>query len=133
VQASGVEGATAIKIPLKVVATSGGAENADLLPEPPPISQHQEPALTRPYRVSLYFGVPEKCAPGERVFDVYLQDQCVLPSFDLGKEAGSQSRSIVRHFDSLSLGESLDIRLQPLRGKPLLSGVELQVLAAAGE
>ncbi len=80
----------------------------------------------RPYTVTLHFMEPGGLAPGERVFDVTLQDVPVLRGFDIAREAGGAERVISRTFEGIMVGEELSIGLVPGPGShpPVLCGVE---------
>ena len=46
--------------------------------------------------MKLYFAEPDRLEVGKRVFDVSLQGKEVLTNFDIAKEAGGASRSVIR-------------------------------------
>ncbi|MCU0874642.1 MAG: PQQ-binding-like beta-propeller repeat protein, partial [Pirellulaceae bacterium] len=50
------------------------------------------------YTVRLHFAEPEDLQPGERVFDVRLQDEPVLKGFDIVQAAGAPRRAVVKEF-----------------------------------
>jgi len=80
------------------------------------------------YTVRLYFAELRAAPPGQRLFDVALQGQTVLKSFDICEAAGGVNRSIVREFTGVAVKDSLTIQLTPSSGAtirlPLLCGVE---------
>jgi outer membrane protein assembly factor BamB len=80
----------------------------------------------RPYTVTLHFMEPGGLAPGERVFDVTLQDVPVLRGFDIAREAGGTDRAVSRTFEGVVVGEELSIGLVAGPGShpPVLCGVE---------
>ena len=87
--------------------------------------------LTRPKRLSvrLHFAELEGARPGERVFDVKLQDKVVLKDFDIAAEG--TNRAVVRQFDGVVATRALSIELIPksasLSSKtvPVLCGIEI--------
>lgn len=84
------------------------------------------PAL---YAVKLYFAEPRALKPGQRVFDVAVQGQSVLKSFDIAREAGAADRVISRTVQNVSVGGELSIELTPAGGSrpPVLCGVEVLI------
>jgi len=116
VAASGVEGARSITLRM-ILEPDGKAEPND--------SAERLPA--RPYTVRLHFVEPHAdCAPGQRVFDVALQDKRVLERLDVVREAGGANRSIVRGFQGVPVAGQLRIRLDPSAARePVLCGLEL--------
>ncbi|MFQ3591930.1 MAG: PQQ-binding-like beta-propeller repeat protein, partial [Gemmataceae bacterium] len=52
----------------------------------------------RTYTVRLHFLEPEAKKPGERVFQVALQDDPVLETLDIAKEAGGPGKPLVKEF-----------------------------------
>ena len=77
------------------------------------------------YRVNLYFSELEDKQPGERVFNVRIQNETVLENFDIVKEAGKNNKEVIRTFTGIKAGKNLKIDLTPVRGNTLLSGIEL--------
>ena len=81
---------------------------------------------TTPYRVRLVFAEVEALEPGERVFDVILQDQVVLEDFDISREAGGCLRAIERNFEKIPVLDILSVELRSRSGAPpVLSGIEI--------
>jgi hypothetical protein len=84
-------------------------------------------APEKTYSVLLYFSEPDSLKPGERVFDVALQDKIVLKSVDLAKTTG-KNQGLVKRFEGVDIADVLKITLQKSPGstrQPILSGVEL--------
>jgi len=79
----------------------------------------------RAYRVRLIFSEPEDLGPGERLFDIALEGEKVLESLDVIQEAGGKDRVLVKEFESVPAGSSLQIELIPVVGRTLLSGIEV--------
>lgn len=91
-------------------------------------------AAPQVYTVRLYFAEPDELAPGERVFDVLLQDQPVLPAFDVVQTAGAPRRGVVREFRGIAVGAQIALAFRPTatsRHPPILCGVELVAESAA--
>jgi len=82
-------------------------------------------ALTRVYRVRLYFAETEGAAPGQRVFDVKLQGNTVLSGFDIYTAAGGSDLAVVREFSGIQALDTLTVELVPVLGEPLISGIEI--------
>ncbi len=93
----------------------------ELLPEPEDGSEHS-------YDIKLYFMEPlENTQPGSRVFDVSLQDEVVLESFDIQEKVGGSRREIVKKIPGVKVVDVLRIELTSSDGStlpPLLCGVE---------
>ena len=84
-------------------------------------------APEKTYSVLLYFSEPDSLKPGERVFDVALQDKIVLKNVDLAKTTG-KNQGLVKRFEGVDIADVLKITLQKSPGstrQPILSGVEL--------
>lgn len=81
-------------------------------------------AQPRNYTVKLHFAETEGVAAGQRVFDVKLQGNTVLPDFDIAGQAGALERGIVREFQNVVVTSDLNMDLVPKMGETLLSGLE---------
>ncbi|MBN2093051.1 PQQ-binding-like beta-propeller repeat protein [candidate division KSB1 bacterium] len=81
------------------------------------------------YTVKLHFAEIENKKPGERVFNVSLQDNEVLKGFDIVREAGSVNKSIIKTFTSIPVKNVLKIQCTPVnqdvKALPLLCGIEV--------
>lgn len=77
------------------------------------------------YTVRLYFAEPSDVAPGDRVFDVALQGQAVLPQWDIAGAAGGAMRVVVKDFGDVASDGSLELRCTAHTGQPLLGGLEV--------
>ena len=105
--ASGIEGEADIQ-----VATTLGT----------PTGQSQRDEDLIEYQVRLFFAAPDGVtSPGDRVFDVMLDDQTVLSGLTL-----RDGETAVRELPPTPLGSSFRIRLVGKQGTPVLSGVELR-------
>jgi hypothetical protein len=79
------------------------------------------------YTVRLHFAEPEDLQPGERVFDVLLQDEPVLKGFDIVQAAGAPRRAVVKEFAGVRVtGElSVGLRMTAAPGRePILCAIE---------
>jgi outer membrane protein assembly factor BamB len=77
------------------------------------------------YRVKLYFAELEDVKPGERIFDVAIQDETVTKGLDIAAEAGKCDKEVVKSFDGIKAGKTLKISLSAIKGNTLLSGIEI--------
>jgi hypothetical protein len=77
------------------------------------------------YLLRLYFAEPAELQPGQRVFDVSLPGRRLLERFDVAGAAGGPLRGVVREFDDVESGGSLELQLDPQTGRTILSGIEL--------
>lgn len=78
----------------------------------------------RAYLVRLHFAEPTKETPGERVFDVSIEDKEVLEQFDVIQEAGGANRAMIKEFVVQVTGD-LDISFDPHAGQSIICGVEV--------
>ena len=77
----------------------------------------------KPRRIRLHFMEPDEATT--RRFDVAIQGKRVLKGFDVAREAKGPLRGIVREFTATPTGDEIEIELDPVRGVPLLSGIEI--------
>ena len=77
------------------------------------------------YRINLYFSELEDKKPGERIFNIRLQNETVLENFDIAGETGKTDKEVIRSFAGIKAGKSLKIDMIPVRGNTILSGIEL--------
>ena len=77
------------------------------------------------YFLRLTFLEPDPIKPGERIFDVIHQGKKLLSKYDVAKAAGGSMRSTTESFAGLKVENALVLKLSPIRGKPILSGLEL--------
>ena len=89
------------------------------------VGLNQADESTRKYTVRLHFCEPDESQPGKRAFDVSLQGKVVVKNLDVAAEAEGLNRGIVKEFQGVQAGESLEIALTPHVGRPLLCGIEL--------
>ncbi|TFG43585.1 MAG: hypothetical protein E4H43_01510, partial [Bacteroidia bacterium] len=88
------------------------------------LTKEKEVTETR-YRIKLYFSELENKQPGERVFNVRLQNDTVLENFDIAGEAGKNDKEVIKSFAGIKAGQTVKIDLIPLKGNTLISGIEL--------
>ena len=82
----------------------------------------------RKYTVRLHFAEVGHVQPGQRVFDIALQDKVVTEGFDIVKLAGGRNRALVKQFTSVEVGNELRILLASRKEgslPPVLCGVEV--------
>ncbi|MGE5419808.1 MAG: PQQ-binding-like beta-propeller repeat protein, partial [Chloroflexota bacterium] len=91
--------------------------------EIPLAKERREPVTT--YTVKLYFSELENIKPGQRIFNVSVQDTKVLENFDICAEAGKTDKEVVKTFKGIKAGNIIKIGLEPLRGNTIISGIEL--------
>jgi len=90
-----------------------------------------EPPQPRSFTVRLHFAEIEAVSPGQRVFDVALQDRTVWESLDIVREAGGRNRALVKEFTGIQASDEIVIELtskgQPGAGNlpPVINGVEI--------
>jgi outer membrane protein assembly factor BamB len=77
------------------------------------------------YRINLYFSEPENKKPGERVFNVAIQNRQVLDNFDIVSETVWKDKEVIKSFSGIKAGKVLKIDLSPVKGNTILSGIEL--------
>jgi outer membrane protein assembly factor BamB len=110
VTASGIKGISSVKITL--------AEKTE------------QNKTVRPYTVRLYFSDPDDINNGQRVFDVSIQGQKVLTSFDIIKETGGRYNPIVKEFKGIKVSDDLIVEFTPSNSDksytPLICGMEIR-------
>jgi outer membrane protein assembly factor BamB len=115
---------SSIEGPLNWVGASGIAGAAEIT-----IGVGSNSKTPRHFTVRLIFAEPDTLKPGERVFDVLLQDKTVLRDFDILREAGGTRRTLIKEFTGVSAVAQLVVRLRPAANgslrTPVLSGVEI--------
>ncbi len=77
------------------------------------------------YTVKLYFSELEDMAPGDRIFDIYIQDKKVAEEFDIVSEAGKTDKEVQKVYHGVKAGNTLKINLAPKKGNTIISGIEL--------
>ncbi|NQT85066.1 hypothetical protein HQ563_18770, partial [bacterium] len=87
--------------------------------------------LPRSYTVRLCFAAPAEDLPGQRVFDIKLQDKVVVKDFDIVLAAGAPQKALVKEFKGVRVTGGLAIELVPevesptKAQAPLINGIEI--------
>lgn len=77
------------------------------------------------YSVKLIFSEPDNLKKGERVFGVSMQGKIVIEKLDIVEESGGSLTLLKKEFKSISCKDNLKIEFNPIKGEPVISGVEL--------
>ena len=94
-----------------------------------PLIGEGQPANT--YTVRLHFSALEDDKPGQRVFDVKLQDKTVLKSFDVVAKTGGVKTAHVEEFTNIAVTDKLLLELLPSQAnpeaanQPVINGIEI--------
>jgi outer membrane protein assembly factor BamB len=88
----------------------------DSLAPPPPASR---------YSVRLHFAASPIDQGGQRVFDVYAQDELVCNNVSIDPAAKGQLRYSVQVLENVSIADKLRLRFVPKQGKASLAGIEI--------
>ena len=92
------------------------------------------PKVDGAFTVRLHFAELEPLQPGQRLFDVKLQDQVVLEAFDIVREAGGRNVPLIKEFKGIAVGNDgkLNVELVPRADvqsapdhAPILNGIEI--------
>ena len=90
------------------------------------ITLSQEPTiLETTYTVNLYFAELEDKKPGERIFDIAIQEKKVTDKFDIVAEVGKCDYELVKGYHGIKAGKTMKIDLIPVRGNTIISGIEI--------
>ena len=90
------------------------------------ITLSQEPTISETtYTVNLYFAELEDKKPGERIFDIAIQDKKVTDKLDIVAEAGKCDSEVVKTFRGIRAEKIMKIDLIPVRGNTIISGIEI--------
>jgi hypothetical protein len=73
---------------------------------------------SRSYDVELSLAETGDAAPGERVFDIKVQNKVVASGFDIAEQAGGPNRAVSRTIMGVDAGGTMTIELIPIAGKP---------------
>ncbi|NLP09139.1 PQQ-binding-like beta-propeller repeat protein, partial [bacterium] len=88
-----------------------------------------EPMPAARYTVRLHFAELEQIHPGERKFDVFLQQRHVLHDFDVAAVAGGVNIPLIKTFEHITTEQQLFIECLPSKNgsshPPLLCGIEI--------
>jgi PAS domain-containing protein len=89
----------------------------------------RRPLPERIYKVRLYFIEPEDLEPGDRRFDIKLQEETVIEDFDIVQEAGRPRTAVVKIVEGVSVGDLLQVQLSPAENsridEALICGIEV--------
>ena len=72
----------------------------------------------RKYDVQLLFAETGSADPGQRVFDVKIQQETRLSACDIASQAGGQNRASIHKFADIDAKGSMTIELVPVQGQP---------------
>lgn len=107
------------------VAASGieGVQRVSLTLSEKPLSP------PRRYRVRLHFAEPGETQPGERVFDVRVQEKLAIEGLDVVRAAGAARTALVKEVSGVEVADKLEITLAPGKAsagaRAILSGIEV--------
>lgn len=96
--------------------------------ELPLIGKDQQPET---YTVRLYFAALENDKPGQRVFDIKLQDKIVMKDFDPVAKADGVKKAVMQEFHDIAVTDNLLLELVPAQAnpedanQPVISGIEV--------
>ncbi len=83
----------------------------------------------RPYTVRLYFVEPDPKTPGQRLFDVALQEKTVCKALDIVKETAHPNIGLVKEFSKIPAADSLTLTLTPAdaaqTAETIICGIEI--------
>lgn len=77
------------------------------------------------YTVQLGFNAPPGDKPGQRAFDIKLQDNIVLKNFDILKSAGKPNKAVIKEFNGISVKNTLTLELLPKTTNPKIDHAPL--------
>ncbi len=77
------------------------------------------------YTVTLYFTEPDNISPGERVFDVFIQNKKVLDGFDIAKQAGGPGLILTREFRGVKVRDKLKIDFSESKNQAVIAGIKI--------
>jgi hypothetical protein len=77
------------------------------------------------YQVVLHFAETYHSEPGQRVFDVLVNDRPVIESLDVFREAGNRTfAAVIRSCETKTYGQ-IEVEFRSRKGSPILNGIEL--------
>jgi outer membrane protein assembly factor BamB len=136
-----------VAVPWKALAAAGikkdkltiGLDSRGQVLSPPVLRQGYAPVVLsagekvplRAFTVRLHFAELDGARPGERVFDVKLQDKLALENLDVFKEAGGAHRALVKEIKGVTVARAITIEMIPKarqltnKSVPILSGIEM--------
>jgi len=118
VEASGAKGLRSVRIGLSGRPAQAESSSREIA---------VRKASMRPFTVCLHFLEPDDKKPGQRVFDVALDDRTVLKGFDIVAEAKAPNVGIVKKFSGIRASDSITISLTPAGPdvETILCGIEI--------
>ncbi len=81
-----------------------------------------------PYIIEFEFFEPIVTGPGQRVFNVRVNNQIVLDHLDVFKEAGGKNKAIHRSVSVLGADEHLVIQFEAITRTPIVSSISFKQL-----
>ncbi len=96
---------------------AGGAEMMWSLPVPAGAQLE-----VRLYIAEIYFGASQ---PGQRVFDVFIEDQLAIPSVDRAALTGGLNIGAMLSYSLIAPDDTLDLRLGHITENPAIAGIEI--------
>ena len=84
------------------------------------------------YTVTLNFTEPDKVEIGDRVFNVLVEDEVVIPNFDIYQARGTTSNmAVVWSIPAVKVTDGqLDIQLDAINGEPVINAVAVRTTPA---
>jgi len=83
-------------------------------------------AKPKSYTVRLHFAELVNLKPGQRVFDVRLQDELVLEGIDVVKETAAPNTALVKEFSDIRAADTIKLELVPRTDRePIISAIEI--------
>ncbi len=79
------------------------------------------------FTVRLGFLAPPEDKPGQRIFEVRLQDRVMLKDFDIARETNSAQEAIVKEFQNIEVKDVLKLELIPQSSQqpPIINYIEI--------
>ncbi|MBN1347542.1 MAG: PQQ-binding-like beta-propeller repeat protein [Phycisphaerae bacterium] len=72
----------------------------------------EQPKVPGTYTVRLHFAETDDAKPGQRLFDVKIQDKPVLQAFDVAQQAGGRNRPVIKECKNVSVGKDARIAIE---------------------
>ncbi len=83
------------------------------------------PAASR-YNIHLHFAASPDDHRGQRVFDVYAQDQLICRDVTIDPAGTTQDRYSVKLIEGVTIADKLRLRFVPKKGQASLAGIEIE-------
>ena len=78
------------------------------------------------YRVRLYFAEPDEIETGDRIQNISVQGIVMQKEFDILGTSKSKMKGVVLEYHAVEIKDAFTLKLEPLAGKTLVSGIELK-------